>query len=182
MSDANGHGHEDGVRVRPSPPVLADFPLVSLEKLRFADTDRYGHITNTVFAVCCQNARMELLCDPEKVPLERNTQFVIAKLTLEFRAEMHWPGMVSIGTRIARIGRTSLTLLQALFMDDRCVAIAQSVVALMDTTTRRATLIPPRTAEALRALALGKGTCGCDGSLDHHGGATENPWPALLQR
>lgn len=179
MSDA--YSHEDGARVRASLPVLADFPMVSLEKLRFADTDRYGHITNTVFAVCCQNARMELLCDPEKVPLERNTQFVIAKLTLEFRAEMHWPGMVRIGTRIARIGRTSLTLLQGLFMDDRCVAIAQSVVALMDTTTRRATLIPPRTAEALRTLALGKGTRGC-GSQDHHGAAAESPWPALLQR
>jgi acyl-CoA thioester hydrolase len=154
MSETNGHADVMGARARVSAPALADFPLVSLEKLRFADTDRYGHITNTVFAVCCQNARMELLCDPERVPLGRDTQFVIAKLTLEFRAEMHWPGIVRIGTRIERIGRTSLTLVQGLFTGERCVAVAQSVVALMDTATRRATLIPPETAEALRALAF----------------------------
>jgi hypothetical protein len=50
-------------------PKLADFPVTSVEKLRYADTDLQGHITNTVFAVCCQNARMELLCDPQRVPI-----------------------------------------------------------------------------------------------------------------
>ena len=52
-------------------PRLADFPTTTVEKLRFADTDRLGHITNSVFAVCCQNARMELLCDPRRVPIPR---------------------------------------------------------------------------------------------------------------
>src|SRR5687767_9944626 len=60
-------------------PRPGDFSVTTVEKLRFADTDRNGHITNTVFAVCCQSARMELLCDPKRVPLPRNAQFVIAK-------------------------------------------------------------------------------------------------------
>ena len=107
-------------------PRLADFSVRTSEKLRFADTDRQGHITNSVFAVCCQNARMELLCDPKRVPIPHNTQFVIAKLVLEFRAEMHWPGTVEIGTRVERVGRSSVTLAQALFMDKRCVATAES--------------------------------------------------------
>ena len=76
-------------------PRLADFSVRASEKLRFADTDRQGHITNTVFAVCCQNARMELLCDPKRVPIPRSTQFVIAKLVLEFRG----------GDALARHGR-----------------------------------------------------------------------------
>ena len=134
-------------------PRLADFCVRTSEKLRFADTDRLGHITNTVFAVCCQNARMELLCDPKRVPIPRNTQFVIAKLVLEFRAEMHWPGTVEIGTRVERVGRSSATLAQALFVDGSCVAIAESVVALMDMTTRRSALLPEETAEALRSMA-----------------------------
>ena len=45
-------------------PRLADYPICTLEKLRFADTDRNGHLTNSVFAACWQNARMELLYDP----------------------------------------------------------------------------------------------------------------------
>jgi acyl-CoA thioester hydrolase len=134
-------------------PKLADFPVTSVEKLRYADTDLQGHITNTVFAVCCQNARMELLYDPKRVPIPRNTQFVIARLVLEFRAEMHWPGTVEIGTRVDRVGWSSATLTQALFVNEACVATAESVVALMDTTTRRSMQLPYETAEALRAIA-----------------------------
>ena len=136
-----------------TPPKLTDFPVQTSEKLRFADTDRQGHITNTVFAVCCQNARMELLCNPRRAPIPVGTQFVIAKLVLEFRAEMHWPGTVEVGTRVERIGRASVTLAQALFVGDRCVAIAESIVALMDTATRRSVLLPHETVEALRATA-----------------------------
>jgi acyl-CoA thioester hydrolase len=134
-------------------PTLVDFPITTMEKLRFADTDRNGHITNTVFAVCCQNARMELLCDPERVPIPCDTQFVIAKLVLEFRAEMHWPGTVKVGTRIDRIGGSSATVGQALFVHHSCVAIAESVVALVSETTRQSVPLPPETVAALRAFA-----------------------------
>jgi acyl-CoA thioester hydrolase len=144
---------DSGLSTKISAPRLVDFSVTTVEKLRFADTDLQGHITNTVFAVCCQNARMELLCDPKRVPIPPNTLFVIAKLVLEFRSEMHWPGTVEIGTRVERVGRSSVTLAQGLFMDERCVAIAESVVALMDTTTRRSALLPEATAEALRAIA-----------------------------
>lgn len=133
--------------------MLADFPFRTIEKLRFADTDRNGHITNSVFAICCQNGRMELLCDPGRVPIPPNARFVTARLLLEFRAEMHWPGTVAVGTCVERIGRSSVTLMQGLFMDERCVAVAESVVALMDMTTRRSTLLPDATAHALRAFS-----------------------------
>ena len=139
--------------MRVANPDLADYPVRSVEKLRYADTDRQGHISNAVFAVCCQNARMELLCDQERVPLPPNTQFVIVKLVLEFRAEMHWPGKVEIGTRVARIGSSSVVLAQALYVDETCVAIADSTVVLMDGTTRRSTPLPPQTVQALKGLA-----------------------------
>jgi acyl-CoA thioester hydrolase len=146
-------------------PRLADFPVTTIEKLRFADTDRHGHITNSVFAVCCQNARMELLCDPKRVPIPLNTQFVIAKLVLEFRAEMHWPGFVEIGTRIERVGRSSVTLAQGLFVNDCCVATAQSIVALMHMTTRRSVLLTREALEALRAIARPEDGAGAAATL-----------------
>jgi acyl-CoA thioester hydrolase len=138
---------------RPVVPTLADFPATTVEKLRFADTDRNGHITNTVFAVCCQNARMELLCDARRVPIPPNTQFVIAKLILEFLFEMHWPGTVEIGTRVDRVGRSSVTLEQALFVRERCVARAESIVVLMEMASRRTVSLSAQAAQALRELA-----------------------------
>lgn len=133
-------------------PRIDEYPLRTSEKLRFADTDCNGHISNAVFAVCCQNARMELLHDPRRIPLPIDGQFVIARLEIDFLGEMRWPGTVVIGTRCERIGRASLMMAQALFVNGRCAASAISTVVLMDRTTRRATSLPPETASALQAF------------------------------
>jgi acyl-CoA thioester hydrolase len=150
-------------------PTLADYPIRTIEKLRFADTDRNGHISNSVFAICCQNARMELLCDPRRVPVPSNTHFVVARLLLEFRAEMNWPGTVEVGTRIDRIGRSSVTLAQALFVGNDCVATSQSVVVMIDACTRRSTCLPAETASALHGMA----------ALNNHG---RSPNPEAFER
>ncbi len=142
--------HQDKtIRVRPR---LEDYPLHTMEKLRFADTDCNGHISNAVFAVCCQNARMELLHDPRRIPLPIDGQFVIARLEIDFLGEMRWPGSVVIGSRCAHVGRTSLVITQALFVDERCAASARSTVVLMNRTTRRAAPLPPETSRALEAF------------------------------
>lgn len=149
---ANGTGFASSARL--SAPSIADYAVTTVEKLRFADTDRNGHITNTVFAACCQNARMELLCDRRRVPVPADTHFVIARLVLEFRSEMHWPGMVEVGTRVDWIRKSSLMLAQGLFIERRCVAIAESIVALVDSATRRPMRIPLATAQALHSISI----------------------------
>jgi acyl-CoA thioester hydrolase len=124
-------------------PSFSDLPAKTTKKVRFADTDQQSHITSTAFAACCQNARMELLCDPHGVPILRDTQFALARLTLEFRAEVHCPGTVEISTRVERIRRSSVTLVEAvLFVKQRCAVIAKSVVAFVDKTTRRSIFLP----------------------------------------
>lgn len=150
-------------RTRPLPAV-ADYPIRTSEKLRFADTDRNGHVSNAVFAICCQNARMELLHDRSRIPLPVDAQFAIARLTLEFLKEMHWPGTVEIGTRLDRVGTSSITMGQSLFLEGSCVANAVSTVVLVDRSTRRATPFPHETASALRTLANGAHRTGSQGN------------------
>lgn len=149
--DANGRGLASSSRL--SAPSLADYAVTTVEKLRFADTDRNGHITNTVFAACCQNARMELLSDQRRVPLPPDTHFVIARLVLDFRCEMHWPGIVEVGTRVGWVRKSSVMLAQGLFVERRCVAVAESIVALVDSATRRPMRIPLATAQALHSIS-----------------------------
>ena len=131
-------------------PSAEDFPHRIVETLRFADTDRNGHITSSVFAICCQSGRLALLSDPAQQLTPPSSQFVLARLVLDYRQEMHWPGAVEIGTRVERIGRSSITLAQALFQNDRCVATAHSVAVLMNTTSRRACPIPLASAQRLQ--------------------------------
>jgi hypothetical protein len=118
----------------------ADLVIATAEKLRFADPDRGSHISNTVFGICFGNARLELLA--------------IDKPPLVFRAETHWPEAVEIGTSVERVGWSLTTLKQGLFVRDRCVANAQSIVALMNRVTRQPIVLPPETAKALRYFAL----------------------------
>ena len=118
-------------------PHLDDFPFAISQTLRFADTDQYGHVTNSVFASLCQSGRIAVLGDPANPLAPSGTQFNLARLEIDFCHEMHWPGTVDIATGIAAIGRSSLTLTQALFCQARCVATARSVVVLTEHATRR---------------------------------------------
>ena len=136
---------------------LEDFPARTHDKVRYADTDRQGHVNNAAFASFCETGRVTFLFDPERPLYPPGTAFVIARLVLDFRAEIRWPGRVDIGTRVERIGRSSFTLSQALFQGERLVATAETVIVLMDEESRRSTPLPPATVEALEKLMAAHG-------------------------
>jgi len=133
-------------------PSIDDYPLRTSDKLRYADTDRQGHVNNAVFSTLLEFGRAELLLDPATPLAEQGAAFVIARLDLDFRSEMTWPGTVDIGTRIVTIGRSSLTLRQGLFQDGRCAATAETVIVQMDEATRRSRPLSPAAVERLHSL------------------------------
>ena len=122
----------------PAPaPDIDSFPFVAREKLRYGDTDRQGHVNNAVFATFLETGRVEFLFNCGLDLLGENGAFVLARLILDYRREVNWPGEVEIGTRIVSFGRSSLRLEQAVFQHGACVATGESVVVLTDTQTRR---------------------------------------------
>jgi acyl-CoA thioester hydrolase len=118
-------------------PSLSAYPLRTHDKLRYADTDRQGHVNNAVFATLLETGRVELLYAADGPLHEPGCSFVIASLHLDFHGEITWPGRVEIGTRVASIGRSSVTLEQALFQEDRCAATARTVIVQVNDATRR---------------------------------------------
>jgi acyl-CoA thioester hydrolase len=125
-------------RVSPTEKPPQEFPRQSTDKVRYADTDRQGHVNNAVFASFLETGRVEILYDPERPLTADGAEFVIARLSLDFRGEIRWPGSVTVGTGVRSIGSTSLTLSQAVYQDDRCVARAETVIVQVDTVSRRA--------------------------------------------
>jgi len=116
---------------------LANYPLQTYEKLRYADTDRQGHINNAVFSTMLETGRVELLYAPDSSLSAAGCAFVIASLHLDFHGEITWPGQIDIGTRVSAVGKSSLTLEQGLFQGDCCVATARTVIVQMDEGSRR---------------------------------------------
>jgi acyl-CoA thioester hydrolase len=133
-------------------PILTEFPLRSLDKLRYADTDRQGHINNAVFSNSLETGRAELLYDTAAPMAEPGAAFVIVRLEVDFRAEMTWPGEVAIGTAVESVGHSSFKLRQALFQKDRCVALARTVIVQMNERTRSSYPLCAATVARLRSL------------------------------
>ena len=107
---------------------LADFPLQAYDKLRYADTDRQGHVNNAVFSTFLETGRVEFIYHEEFPTLSDGTSFVIASLELKFMKEIIWPGKVEIGTGLLSMGRSSIKLFQRLFQNEQCVGEAETVI------------------------------------------------------
>ena len=131
---------------------VALFQTWALENVRYADTDRQGHVNNAVFASFLEIGRVGLIYCPEAGLAAPGTEFVLARLEVDYLAEIGWPGHVAIGTTVAAIGRSSLTLEQALYHDRGLAARARTVVVLIDQQTRRSTPFTPAAREWLEQL------------------------------
>lgn len=117
--------------------TLADFPFQTFDKIRYADTDRQGHVNNAAFSTFLETGRVEFLYDPQSPLAATNASFVIVSLDLKFVSEINWPGRVDIGTGVTKVGSSSISLHQGLFQNGRCVAIAETVIVQIDEQSRR---------------------------------------------
>ena len=111
-----------------NPLTLGDFPLKTFDKIRYADTDRQGHVNNAVFSSFLETGRVEILYNPAYPIKSGDTSFVIASLKLDFLNEIEWPGQIDIGTGVMKIGNSSIVLFQMLFQQAICVAKAETVI------------------------------------------------------
>jgi acyl-CoA thioester hydrolase len=134
--------------------ALEEYPSRTSADIRYSDLDRQGHVNNAVFATFSEVGRVAFMYDPERPLAIEGRGFVIARLLIDFRAELFWPGTVEIGTGVLKIGRSSFTLAQGLFNDGRLVATTEATIVMVDKETRRSTPLPPPTLDILQGLML----------------------------
>jgi len=129
---------------------LEAFVLKTGDKLRYGDTDRQGHVNNAVFATFLETGRVELLYN--EALADQGAAFVIARLELDFLAEVNWPGEVEIGTAVLDVGRSSFKLFQKVFQDGKPVAQAVTVIVQMSESSRKSQLLSERARVRLQEL------------------------------
>ena len=131
---------------------LADRALYKVwntDKLRLTDVDHQHHVNNAIFAVLYTSVRADFLHDHVRPLAAKSDMFALVKITIEYLAEMHYPGEVEVGLVIKRLGSTSMTFAQGMFKDGKCVSVAEAVMVLLDPVTRRAKALPPDIAAKL---------------------------------
>jgi len=119
--------------------TFADFTPVTI---RFSDQDSMGHVNNVSFGAYIEAARTMLvqgLLDQFDHP---ELDFILARVVIDYRRELHYPGTVDVGARLIRLGSKSLTSGYGVFRGEECVATSESVNVFYDMNTR-SSVVPP---------------------------------------
>lgn len=124
------------------------------DHVRFSDLDPLGHVNNNSIGQYFENARAALFMEVTPHWPHRDQLFILARIAVDFRRELHYPAQLKIGTGVASIGRTSMTLINALFRGDDGIAYCESVSVLISQTTRKPVEVP----QDLRKVLLGYGS------------------------
>ncbi len=136
----------------------ASFPITLSERVRYSDTDMQGHVNNLAYLAFAETGRTTLLFTGavgralDEVP---DSTFVLARIEIDFLGETHWPAQVEIGTRVERLGRTSLGLGQGIFSGGQGKAVARCTMVLINRASRKPTPIEGSLRAALAALSGG---------------------------
>ena len=110
--------------------------------IRFSDQDSMGHVNNVAYAAYVEsgrNAYVTQYLHPEKHP---GIDFVLARVMIDYRAEMHYPGTIEVGTCIKRIGNSSITIGTGIFKDGKLYATAESTNVFIDLASRKPCPVP----------------------------------------
>ncbi|TVQ56642.1 MAG: acyl-CoA thioesterase [Rhodobacteraceae bacterium] len=137
-------------------PTLPDLDDASVhwveDVLRYADLDPNRHVNNVAFAALAEAGRVRFVLD--RLPPLDGALVVLARLAIDFRAELLFPGRVRTATWVGRVGRTSFTFGQAIVGDDGLAATVEAVCVTLDPETRRAAPPPDAVRAALERLSL----------------------------
>jgi acyl-CoA thioesterase FadM len=118
---------------------------------RWTDFDALGHLTHAAYPVVLDEARDALLT--AAVGPFTDWPTVIVHLSVDFQREIRHPAAaVTVRTRVAAVGRTSITFEQQVLAPDGVVAAsARAVVVAWDAEARSGREIGARDRAALEA-------------------------------
>lgn len=114
-----------------------------------------GHVNNVSFAAYIEAARTMLIQSMLNKFQHAGLDFILARVTIDYRNELHYPGAVDVGARLTRLGSKSLTSSYGVFVGDKCIATSESVNVFYDMKTRTTVKPPEDVADAVRQLIVG---------------------------
>lgn len=103
---------------------------------RFSETDALGHVNNTVLPVWFEDSRtpiFELFCPGMNV---NDWHLIIAKIDVDFLAEIYYGKSVEIRTFMNKIGNSSMVVGHEAWQDNQLVAKGTAVLVHFDHTSK----------------------------------------------
>ncbi len=134
-------------------PRREDFRQFIKMPVRWGDMDSLGHVNNAKFFTYDESGRLayfeQLARDDPKFFKEYG--LILASISCDFLMQLHYPAELDIGTRVARIGRSSMNTQAAMFNGDKLVAVVRGVVVWFDYVAQQALPVPGHVREWIRS-------------------------------
>ena len=109
---------------------------------RFAETDALGHVNNTVLPVWFEESRtpiFELFCPGLDI---NDWHLIIAKIDVEYLAEIYYGKEVEVRTAIEKIGNASLVVVHEAWQSGKITAKGSAILVHFDHQTKSSKPIP----------------------------------------
>jgi acyl-CoA thioester hydrolase len=143
---------------RAPPGTRAGYRYFAQLTTRWADNDPYGHVNNTVYHIWFDTAVNRFLIQNGLLDVGRSTVIgVMAENGCRYFSEIAYPEDVTIGVRVARIGRSSVRYESAAFRAASEIASAEGyfVHVYVARETMRPVPVPDEIRVALMTIAAG---------------------------
>lgn len=146
MSEQSSDGKRAG------PFSKADFRYFEMITLRWADNDSYGHVNNAHYYSFFDTAVDGFLMQHAmRSVLAGDYQTLVVASECRYLRQVSSPGVIQVGVRLGRLGRSSITYEVAVFNDESDEAAAQGL--FVHVCVNRATQRPVEIPEAFRLAA-----------------------------
>ena len=137
-----------------SAPKREEFRQFIPMTVRWGDMDAIGHVNNVQYFRYGESGRIAYFDALEQVDptFWKAHGIILASMGCDFLAQVHYPAELEVGTRVSRLGRSSLEVSQAIFQGDTVVAVLKGVMVWFDYGVQKTLPIP----EHVRAWVRGR--------------------------
>jgi acyl-CoA thioester hydrolase len=149
------------------PPAVRDglrgYHTVTRLPVQWGDQDAFGHVNNVVYFRWLESARIDLLqaCPSSVSMTSAGLGPILASITCDYRRQLRFPDTVWIGSKVSRVGRSSVDLEHGVLSETQGVVAAtgRCVIVVFDYSQQRVSRIPNDLREAFeRSIAASGAT------------------------
>ncbi len=140
------------------PDELAGYLALVTLPVQWGDQDAFGHVNNTVPLRWFESSRIVLLEEHGLAYLMGEGELVplVASITCNYRRQITYPDVICVGTRVAELKHSRMTLAHAVYSrtQGQIVADGQTVVVFFNRHKQRPTRVPAEVREKLMPVKV----------------------------
>lgn len=139
-------------------PELSEYPGVITLPIQWGDQDPFDHVNNVIYFRWFESARIDYLnlLDIDGFSVETSESHVrpiLASIRCDYRKQLKFPDTAHIGTRVAKMGNSSVQIVHGLYSESHAAiaATAESTIVVFDYDANKPVRAPDQLREAIRA-------------------------------